>query len=121
MYGVICVTVFVISLLVVGLKAPWSPHFNTKQLPLNAVKSTKPDSTIAQGVHLFYLKGCEYCHKVNGYGGINGPDLTTIGNRLSDTELKIRIVNGGKNMPSYGGILSKDELNNIVAFLSSLK
>lgn len=121
MYGVICVTVFVISLLVVGLKAPWSPHFNTKQLPLNAIKSTRPDSTITQGVHLFYLKGCEYCHKVNGYGGINGPDLTTIGNRLSDAELKIRIVNGGKNMPSFGGILTKDELNNIVAFLSSQK
>ena len=52
---------------------------------------------------------------------INGPDLTTIGNSLSDTELKIRIVNGGKNMPSFGGILTKDELNNIVAFLSSQK
>lgn len=118
-YGVICVTVFVISLLVIGLKAPWSPHFNTKQLPLSAIKSTNPDSTIIQGVHLFYAKGCEYCHKINNYGGINGPDLTTIGRRLSINELKVRIVNGGKNMPAYGGILTKEDMNNIVAFLAS--
>ena len=118
-YGVICVTVFVISLLVIGLKAPWSPHFNTKPLPLSAIKSSNPDSTIVEGVNLFYLKGCEYCHKINNYGGIDGPDLTTIGNRLNEQELKIRIVNGGKNMPAFGGILSKDEINKIVTFLST--
>jgi len=120
-YGVICVTVFVISLLVIGLKAPWSPHFNTKQLPLSAIKSNNPDSTIINGVQLFYSKGCEYCHKVNNYGGIDGPDLTTIGNRLSIEELKVRIVNGGKNMPAFGGILKKEELDNIVSFLISQK
>ncbi|HEY5368157.1 MAG TPA: cytochrome b N-terminal domain-containing protein [Hanamia sp.] len=118
-YGVICVTIFAISLLVIGLKAPWSPHFNTKPVPLSAIKSQNPDSTIIQGVHLFYSKGCNYCHKINDYGGIDGPNLTTIGNRLSIQELTVRIVNGGKNMPSYGGILTKDELNNIVAFLKS--
>lgn len=121
MFGVICVFVFVISLLVIGLKAPWSPDFNTKQLPLTAIKSTNPDSTIVDGVNLFYAKGCQYCHTINKYGGKAGPDLTTIGNRLSIEELKIRIVNGGKNMPSYGGILSKEELNNVVAFLQSQK
>jgi ubiquinol-cytochrome c reductase cytochrome b subunit len=119
MYGVICVTVFVISLLVIGLKAPWSPHFNTNPLPLSAIKSKNPDSTIVQGVNLFYTKGCEYCHKINSYGGIDGPDLTTVGNRLNEQELKIRIVNGGKNMPAFGGILSKDEINKVVAFLST--
>lgn len=121
MFGVICVFVFVISLLVIGLKAPWSPHFNTKPLHLSAIKSAHPDSTIIKGVHLFYAKGCQYCHKINNYGGLNGPDLTTIGNRLSINELKVRIVNGGKNMPAFGGILSKEELNNIVSFLESQK
>ncbi|MEO8823785.1 MAG: cytochrome c [Ginsengibacter sp.] len=70
---------------------------------------------------MFYSKGCQYCHKINKYGGINGPDLTTIGNRLSIQALKIRFVNGGKNMPSFGGILSKDEIDNLVAFLASQK
>jgi ubiquinol-cytochrome c reductase cytochrome b subunit len=118
-YGVICVTVFVISLLVIGLKAPWSPRFNTQPLPLSAIKSANPDSSIIRGVHLFYSKGCNYCHNVNNYGGVDGPNLTTIGNRLSISELKVRIVNGGKNMPAYGGILSNEEMNNIVAFLKS--
>jgi ubiquinol-cytochrome c reductase cytochrome b subunit len=121
MYGVICVIVFVVSLLVVGLKAPWSPHFDTKPLPLSAIKNKNPDSTVIKGVHLFYSKGCQYCHRISNYGGIDGPDLTTIGNRLSIQALKIRIVNGGKNMPAFGGSLSNDEINNIVAFLSSQK
>ena len=119
MFGVICVFVFVISLLVIGLKAPWSPDFTTKPLPLSAVKSPNGDSTILKGVHLFYAKGCQYCHTINKYGGKSGPELTTIGNRLTVDELKIRIVNGGGNMPAFGGILTNDELNNIVAFLKS--
>lgn len=121
MFGVICVVIFVLSLLHIGMNAPWSPHFNTKQLPLSAIKSTSPDSTVIQGVNLFYNKGCEYCHTINHYGGKAGPNLTTIGNRLSPDALKIRIVNGGVNMPSYGGILSKEELSKIVAFLSTQK
>jgi ubiquinol-cytochrome c reductase cytochrome b subunit len=121
MFGVICVFIFIISLLIVGLKAPWSPHFDAKPLPLSAIKQTHPDSTVIQGVHLFYNKGCEYCHKINNYGGLAGPDLTEVGNRLSARELTIRIVNGSTNMPSYGGLLSKEDLNNLVVFLSSQK
>jgi len=59
------------------------------------------------------------CHKINGYGGLDGPDLTTIGRRLSIQELKVSIVNGGKNMPAFGGILKDDEMNKIIAFLKS--
>ena len=121
MFGVICVFIFIISLLIVGLKAPWSPHFDAKPLPLSAIKQANPDTTIIEGVHLFYNKGCEYCHKINKYGGLAGPDLTVVGNRLSEQELTIRIVNGATNMPSYGGLLSKDELKRLVAFLASQK
>lgn len=121
MFGVLCVFVFIISLLITGIKAPWSPDFKTKPLPLSAIKSQHPDSTIAAGVSLFYAKGCQYCHKINKYGGDAGPNLTIVGNRLSQQELTIRIVNGSTNMPSYGGILSKDELNNLVVFLASQK
>ncbi len=102
MFGVICVFIFIISLLIVGLKAPWSPRFNAKPLPLSAIKTTtNPDSTIIEGVHLFYNKGCEYCHKINNYGGLAGPNLTAVANRLSAEELTIRIVNGSTNMPAY--------------------
>lgn len=121
MFGVLCVFVFVISLLIVGLKAPWSPDFKTKPLPLSAIKSTHPDSVVVAGVNLFYAKGCQYCHKINQYGGAAGPDLTSVGNRLSAQELTIRIVNGSTNMPAFGGVLSKDELNKMVTFLGTQK
>lgn len=121
MFGVICVIVFVISLLVTGLKASWSPDFNTKPLPLAAIQETHPDSTIAQGAHLFYTKACEYCHAVNSYGGHAGPDLTHVGNRLSQQELTIRIINGAANMPAFGGVLTHDELNSLTVFLKSQK
>jgi ubiquinol-cytochrome c reductase cytochrome b subunit len=35
--------------------------------------------------------------------------------------MTIRIVNGGNDMPAYGGILTKSELNSIVAFLETRK
>lgn len=106
MFGVICVVVFVISLLTIGMQAPWSPDFNTKPLPVTAIASANKNDTLAQqGVHLFYIKGCQYCHNINHYGGNKGPDLTTVGNRLSAEQLQIRIVSGGDNIPSYGGCI----------------
>jgi ubiquinol-cytochrome c reductase cytochrome b subunit len=117
MFGVICVLVFVTSLLVLGLKAPWSPAFKTTPVPSTAIKNNNGNPAVAQGMSLFYVKGCQYCHMVGTYGGKTGPDLTTVGNRLSKDELAIRIVNGGGNMPAFGGILSKQELEYLVAFL----
>jgi hypothetical protein len=39
----------------------------------------------------------------------------------SAEDLRVRIVNGGTNMPAYGGILKKEELTSIIAFLHSRK
>jgi ubiquinol-cytochrome c reductase cytochrome b subunit len=41
--------------------------------------------------------------------------------RLSEEDLRLRIVNGGTNMPAYGGILKKQELTAIIAFLYTRK
>ncbi|HEV9037214.1 MAG TPA: cytochrome b N-terminal domain-containing protein [Puia sp.] len=121
MFGVICVFVFVISLLLLGLKHPWSADFDAKPLPVAAIHPMHPDATVVAGSHLFYTRGCEYCHQVNGYGGKAGPDLSLVGLRLSAQEITIRIVNGGGNMPAYGGILNQDELATLVNFLSAQK
>ena len=121
MFGVICVFVFVISLLLLGLKHPWSADFDAKPVPVAAIHPAHPDPTVVAGSHLFYSRGCEYCHKVNGYGGKAGPDLSLVGRRLSAQEMTIRIVNGGGNMPAYGGILTRDDLNTLVDFLSAQK
>ena len=70
-------------------------------------------------VNLFQQKACLYCHSINNEGGKVGPDLTHVANRLNEQQMIIRIVNGAKNMPAYGGSLTKDELNQLVAFLKT--
>ena len=120
-FGVICVFISVISLLIAGMQSPWSPDFKTQALPLKVIKVNNPDAQIQLGVYQFYSRGCQFCHKINNYGGDKGPDLTDIGRTLSDQQLEIQIVNGGKDMPAYGGILKKEELSALVAFLASQK
>lgn len=120
-FGVICVAIFMTCLLVIGYKAPWSPVFDAKPLPLTAVHGDVTDSTIIKGAHLFYIKGCEYCHQINGYGGFKGPNLTYVGNRLDNSLITIRIVNGGPDMPSFGGTLKKNDLDALVIFLAAQK
>jgi ubiquinol-cytochrome c reductase cytochrome b subunit len=72
-------------------------------------------------VVLFQQKACLYCHKINGEGGNVGPDLTHVANRLNAQQMMLRIVNGSENMPAFGGFLSHDELNKLVAFLKTRK
>lgn len=117
--GVVCVVTFVSALLEVGMRAPWSAHFDAKPLPVSMVQST--DSLVQQGRVLFHDKACEYCHKIGDYGGLRGPDLTYVARRLSEQEMEIRIVNGGHNMPAYGRSISGSDLKKIVAFLKTRK
>ncbi|MGI8554202.1 MAG: c-type cytochrome, partial [Dehalococcoidia bacterium] len=60
-----------------------------------------------------------YCHMVAGQGGIRGPDLTHVGDRLSSGGIAAWIADGGGNMPSFVNTLTPTEVENIVAFLES--
>jgi ubiquinol-cytochrome c reductase cytochrome b subunit len=71
------------------------------------------------GQVLFHDKGCEYCHTVDGLGGLRGPDLSNVGNRLTEQDMVIRILNGGHNMPAFGSILHPDQVTDLVDYLKT--
>jgi ubiquinol-cytochrome c reductase cytochrome b subunit len=109
--------VMIMSLTVIGADSPWSPNFNA--MPLPAKKIGVPSGAAADGAKLFFQHGCEYCHSVGGYGGVRGPDLTDVGNRLTAQQMIIRILNGGDNMPAFASTLTTTQVNDLVAFLQS--
>ena len=115
--GVILIIVTICSLWFVGINEPWSPRLDAEPLS----KYTIPEATAKEqkGTELFSTVGCLYCHKIGEYGGIRGPELTNVQNRLTREQMIIRIVNGAENMPAYGGSLSGEDLDAIVAFLSA--
>jgi ubiquinol-cytochrome c reductase cytochrome b subunit len=118
--AVLIVVTMIASTTVIGFIAPWSPRFNTEPLPPTLVAATTHE--VALGGQLFFDKGCQYCHTIaSGYGGLRGPDLTYIGDRLSKNELTWRIANGGVNMPAFAGTLTHDEMEALVEFLASRK
>jgi ubiquinol-cytochrome c reductase cytochrome b subunit len=102
-----------------GVKAPWSPDFDAK--PLSA--QSLPDSTpqVVRGAQLFYDKGCEFCHQLDGQGGRKGPDLTLVSRRMTPDEIALRITNGSPGMPAYAQSLKPDEVDALVQFLSKRK
>ncbi|WP_439883303.1 cytochrome b N-terminal domain-containing protein [Pontibacter sp. MBLB2868] len=115
--AVVCVVVFMISLLTIGFQAPWSPKFETK--PIAEVQAKPQDPVLAHGMSLFYQKGCQYCHQMHGEGGHTGPELSTIGRNWTEQQLQIQIVNGGSDMPAYGGMLTNEELHALVVYLKA--
>jgi ubiquinol-cytochrome c reductase cytochrome b subunit len=118
-FGSLCVIIFVFSLFLLGEHSDWSPKFDAKPLTQRQIRSK--DTLVISGAALFYKKGCLYCHRIDGQGGLKGPDLSGVALRLSPGDMDIRIVNGGTNMPAYGGILTKTQLNDIIAFLNTRK
>jgi ubiquinol-cytochrome c reductase cytochrome b subunit len=114
---VLIAVVMIITLGIAGERSYWSPDFSAQPLPEQVVAATS--GPVADGAQLFYDKGCEYCHMIEGYGGRRGPNLSGIGNRLTPDEMTVRILNGGKNMPAFASILTPEQINALVAFLQS--
>lgn len=111
------IVVMVGTLWVAGVRADWSPDFSAKPLSAQVIGATS--GPVFTGGDLFYRKGCLFCHAIQGDGGRRGPNLTYVGQRLVPDQLTIRIVNGGYNMPAYGGNLKPEELQDLVTFLAS--
>jgi ubiquinol-cytochrome c reductase cytochrome b subunit len=107
------------SLWIEGARSPWSPNFDPPPLPVRVVGADS--GPIFTGAKLFRDKGCLNCHLIDGYGGRRGPELSYVGDKLSQSDIIIRILNGGVNMPAFGKTLMPEELAQITAFIQSRK
>ncbi len=115
--AVLVVVTMIGALSVEGYLSPWSPDFSAKPLPVAVVGTDS--GPVARGAELFHDKGCEYCHRIDGYGGRRGPDLSRVADRLTRDQMIIRIMNGATNMPAFADILTPGELSRILTFLGT--
>jgi ubiquinol-cytochrome c reductase cytochrome b subunit len=113
------IVTFVLALTIEGFREPWTPKFDAKPLTPEIIGASS--GPVYDGAQVFDNKGCLFCHSISGHGGKRGPDLTEVGNRLTNDQLTIRIVNGGYNMPAYAGNITPQELRNLTAFLKTRK
>lgn len=108
-----------------GATAPWSPAMSAwsgDPVPVAMIKDATPVQL--QGAAMFQFKNCRNCHALDGIGGTRGPDLSTIGVRLTPNQLIDQISNGtpgGGNMPAYGKQVSPHEMSALVEFLTALR
>jgi mono/diheme cytochrome c family protein len=81
---------------------------------------------VATGQKLYEESRCQNCHRNEGKGRANGPDLTKVGRRLPDINWHIehlknpQKVRPDSTMPSYEE-LSPGELKALSTYLVSLK
>ena len=115
--GVLLTVTAIAALWIEGARSPWSPNFDPRPLTPQIVGATSGPVFI--GAQLFQEKSCLDCHLIQGRGGHRGPDLTFIADRLTKSDIIIRIVNGGVNMPAFGATLKPGEINDLVAFMES--
>ncbi len=129
--SVIVIITVLAALTYQGVTAPWSPKMTAwsgDPVPENIVRESTP--VRLQGAALFQNKNCRNCHALEGVGGRRGPDLTTVGTRLTHDQLIDQISNGtpsgignpgGGNMPAYGKEINDVEMIALVAFLENLR
>jgi mono/diheme cytochrome c family protein len=74
-----------------------------------------------RGAHIFHTTGCESCHSITGVGGDRAPDLSSVGQRRNSGQIRKQILTGGKGMPPFKTVLTKSEVKDLVAFLTSCR
>jgi putative heme-binding domain-containing protein len=79
-----------------GVQPKQAPTVNEKPLS---------EAEIAKGTELLTAKGCLSCHRVGDTGSYVGPDLTTIGTRRSEEEIRASLVSPKKDVnPENRGV-----------------
>lgn len=80
-----------------------------------------PGGTVnAEEAQSIYQSNCMACHATDLSGGM-GPELKTVGSRLSQDDIAGIIANGQGRMPAFSGKLSDDQVNTLAAWLATQK
>ncbi len=83
----------------------------------------KDEAVLKAGAAVFQSK-CLSCHGAQGQGGI-GPNMTDLfyihGGKMTDLAKVVKEGVGDKGMPPWGPVLSRAELEAVVAFSRSLR
>jgi ubiquinol-cytochrome c reductase cytochrome b subunit len=96
--------------------------WSSDPVPEDLVQASTP--LRLQGAVVFQNKQCRNCHALEGIGGRRGPDLSSVGTRLTRDQLIDQISNGtpgGGNMPAYGKQMKPAEMSAVVEFLVNLR
>lgn len=120
MVAVIAVTLGIFTRL--GTYTPWSPVMNAwsgDPIPVDYLHDRTPLERT--GAIVLQNKQCRNCHSVGGSGGMRGPALDGIANRMTEDQIIRQVLQGGGNMPSYGNALSPSETTALVHFLMTLR
>ena len=73
-----------------------------------------------RGEQVFSNNGCGWCHEGMGRKAGRGPALMIT--KRSDDFIATRIMNGKTgSMPAFGGNLDDQQLNDLIAFIHSIK
>jgi mono/diheme cytochrome c family protein len=75
----------------------------------------------ARGAVVFAQSGCQHCHSIRNVGGKKGPDLSGVGRRMKEAQMRRQIVQGSKVMPAFGDILQETELSDLLSYLRSCR
>ena len=99
--------------------------------PRSKTRMKKPPVTKtdpAAGKKVYTANGCGGCHAIKGEGGMNGPDLTKFASdKTKDAKwTAVQIQDPKKHkadsaMPAYADKIKGKDLNNLVAYLLTLK
>ena len=115
--AVLMIAMMIGTLWVAGVRTYWSPDFSAP--PLSEAVIGASSGPVYEGARIFGTKGCIYCHRIDDDGGRRGPNLTTVGRRLSGNQMITRILNGGYNMPAFANNIAPADLDRLVVFLRS--
>ncbi|MGH2940118.1 MAG: pyrroloquinoline quinone-dependent dehydrogenase [Solirubrobacterales bacterium] len=73
-----------------------------------------PDAAAGKEV---FAENCSVCHGATGHGGNGGPDLRTMPLAKEQAGAEKQVTDGGGGMPPFGGSLSKEEIENVSAYV----